>query len=88
MVPKKLYHISSQVPDEEKFLIPSKPRIRKNTQGKFVYASARPNYTYMFRQGPEGKSDNVINFYDFSIDDIDYVIVLTSNLDDLRKEKE
>lgn len=84
MIPKELYHISSQVPDNAQFLNPHKPRIRKEFLREFLYASAKPNYTYMFRQGAEGKSDNVINFYDFVIDGMDGVIVLTSNIENLR----
>lgn len=60
MIPKELYHISSKVPDDAQFLNPHKPGIRKEFSREFLYASAKPNYIYMFRQGADGKSDNVI----------------------------
>lgn len=84
MIPQRLYHISSQVPDDEEFLIPHKPRIRKEFSREFLYASAKPNYTYMFRQGNNGKIDGVIDFYDFLLDDTNGIIVITSDIEKLR----
>ena len=86
MISQILYHISSQVPDDEEFLIPHKPRIRKDFSRKILYASAKPNYTYMFRQGNDGKSDGVINFYDFLLDGTNGIIVFTSDIEQLREE--
>lgn len=86
MIPQRLYHISSQVPDDAEFLIPHKPRIRKEFSREFLYASAKPNYTYMFRQGNDGKSDGVINFYDFLLDDTNGIIVFTSDVEQLREK--
>lgn len=83
---KNMYHISSRVPEGEEYLKPNIPKIRKNFNHAFLYATSKPNYTYMFRQGKNGKNDNIENFYEFSLNGIDGIVIVTSDIEQARAE--